>query len=472
MSIKDLTKKLTQAHWLFAIIALIGGVFYVYLTPPLWGFDEVSHFNRSYQIAKGDFIPPTDDDGAVLKDMPSSLVELEYYVYADLMDNEKVGSSFRRDVANTEAYTTLTSRSFSDNLQQSPGVATYSPVAYIAPSIGVFVSQLFGSSIGTAIDLARLSSLFFYIVLVGFSIKILHDKKIKWLIFVVALMPMSLFQGAMVSADGMVIAISVLFISLFLRLVLNSEAEKSKKLIYVLAGAVILLPLVKINYLFLSLGILLIPSTVFNSKKMAVLIKVGSLVLMASLATIWSFITKVTSSNPDSPRPDGLPVVASEQIAYVLHNPINFLVAVVRSVVDASDIYIKSMTSYIGWNETPLPIIFILLILSGVVLAALYARQEYVGIRKKVYILSALAFVGILSIFGVLYVAFNPTGYSTVDGVQGRYFIPFIPFVAMLLVLHMPLTLTIKDRLAPYIFGAISITCLVASLIYYYLSTY
>lgn len=472
MKMKDFLKKLTQAHWLFVVIAVFVGVIYVYITPPLWGFDEVSHFNRSYQIAKGDFIPPADNLGAATKDMPSSLVELEYYVYGDLMDNKKIGVSFRKDVADRSTYALLTSRSFSKDTQESPGIAMYSPIAYVAPSVGVFVAQVFGASIGTTITLARLGSLVLYVLVVGYSIRILHNKKIKWLIFAVALMPMSLFQASMVSADGMAIALSLLFISLFLCFTVKTRIEYDKRLVYILVGTTVLLPLVKINYLFISLGLLFIPSDVFGTKKIATLVKVGSLALMALLATIWSFITKITSTGSVSPRPDGLPVVASEQIVYVLHHPIDFIVAIIRSFIDASDLYIKSMTSYIGWNETSLPMIFIMLILLGIFLAALYAKQESIGIRKKLYLLNGLALLGILSIFGVLYVGFNPTGYPTVDGVQGRYFIPFVALVAMLLAIYTPLTLNIKHKFAPYIFGSIAIISLIASVVYYYLSTY
>jgi len=472
MNIKTNVKKLTQAHWLFVVIAVIAGVFYVHITPPLWGFDEVAHFNRAYQIAKGDLIPPTDKAGAVVKDMPSSLVELEYYVYADLMDNEKIGASFRKDVSDSSAYTMLTSRTFSVSTQESPGVAMYSPVAYVAPSIGIFVAQLFEAPIGFTINVARLSSLVFYIVLVGYSIRLLRDKKIKWLIFAVALMPMSLFQAAMVSADGLVIALSLLLISLLLYLSLTPRNEKSVRYVSILAVTAILLPLVKINYVFLSLGLLLVPNSVFGTKKAAVLIKTGSLALMVLLATVWSFITKITSSNPVSPRPDGLPVVASEQIAYVFHNPVDFIVAIIRSVVDASDAYINSMTSYIGWNETPLPVVFIFLILSVLILAAMYAKQDFISMGKNIYLLNTLGLLGILSIFGALYVGFNPTGYPTVDGVQGRYFIPFVPFAVMLLVMHIPVDCGFKNKHTPYIFAGTVAVSLAASIVFYWLSTY
>ncbi len=472
MTIKKVVSIFKQTHWAFVAIAGIFGLIYVFITPPLWGFDEVAHFNRAYQISGGKLIPPVDKSGALNRDMPSNLVELEYYVYGDLMDNSKVGVSFRKDVDSRDAYAKLTSRSFSKDLQTSPIVASYSPIAYIAPSVGIAVANLFNMSIGVMIIVARLSSLVAYILMVYFALSILKNKKIKWLVFIVALMPMSVFQASMVSADGMTIGLSLLFTSLLLSAVLNPN-EFSKKHLYAIFTVAALIPLVKFNYIFLSLGLLLIPNSIFSTKKIAVIVKSVGLLIVTMSAVIWALLTKADNSSTVSPRPDGLPVVVSDQIMHMLHHPIGFFIAMARSLVDTSDRYIQSMTSMIGWNEVALPFIFIGVIIVGIVIAVLYAKEEAILTRKKLYVLNVLAILGVVSIFAAMYIYFNPTGYSIVDGVQGRYFIPFIIPVSALIVSLVPSNrLDLKDKTVAFMFLATTSAVLLSSVICYYLATY
>lgn len=472
MTIKKVVSIFKQTHWAFVAIAGIFGLIYVFITPPLWGFDEVAHFNRAYQISEGKLIPPVDKSGALNRDMPSSLVQLEYYVYGDLMDNSKIGISFRKDVDNRDMYARLTGRSFSKDLQTSPIVASYSPIANAAPSVGIAVANLFNVSIGATIILARLSSLVAYILIVYFALSILKNKKIKWLVFVVALMPMSVFQASMISADGMTIGLSLLFMSLLLSAILD-PSKFSKKNLYIIFTVAALIPLVKANYIFLSLGLILIPNSIFSKKKIAIVIKSVGLVLMTIATIVWSVLTKYSNDSAVSPRPDGLPVVASDQIMHMLHHPIGFFIAMARSLVDTSDRYIQSMTSMIGWNEVALPFIFIGVIIVGIIIAVLYAKEEAILIRKKLYVLNVLAILGVVSIFAAMYIYFNPTGYSTVDGVQGRYFIPFIIPISALIVSLLPSNrLDLKDKTVAFMFIATTSAVLLSSVICYYLATY
>lgn len=469
---ENILKYLTKAEYLFVLIAIIFGICFAKITPPLWGIDETAHFARTYQVVHGDVFPPKNPDGSYGGALPKNLVVLWHYTKSDLLDNKQGGLVSRKDVDSNYMYTQLDNQPFSKQQQTSPGSSIYSPIAYIAPMVGVFIADTFHASIEQTIFLARLCSLILYVALIWFGIRLLQTSKLKWLIFTIALLPTSLYQASVVSADNITIGLSLLFICLLVRLMQSKGSTKDKKLFYALAVVAAIIPLIKINYAFLSLALVLVPNNLFKSTKTAVVAKIGGISLAVTFGTIWSMIAKVTSNATASQRPDGAKVVAASQISLIAHHPLHFFEACARSIVNAGDSYFQSMIAILGWNFVSIPLIITFTLVLGILLAGLYAKDETVAMRKKLLLLNILIVGGVVSIFAALYITFNPTGNKSVDGVQGRYFLPFLAPVVMLLASLIPFEVKIKAKRTPFIFGTISAAGLIVSATYYFLVTY
>ena len=78
--------------------------------------------------------------------------------------------------------------------------------------------------------------------------------------------------------------------------------------------------------------------------------------------------------------------------------------------------------------------------------------------------------VGILSAISViilLYLTFNPVGQSIVIGVQGRYFIPCLIFIAIGLPLLLRMKIVMSDRYAKILFTSIATIVLYGTLYAY-----
>jgi uncharacterized membrane protein len=465
-------KKISQSCWLFALIATVFGLLFIITTPPLWGIDESAHFARAYQIAHGGISPHHNMNNANDLALPKNLIDLEKYVTNDLTDDNTVSVPSRKDIDNANGYKQFTSEPFSKEEVSSRGVASYSPVAYGAPAVGIFVANRFNASIGQTIFSARLCSLILYIAIVWLSLWLLKNSKLRWLIFAIALLPICIFQASVVTADNAAIGLSILFAALFIRAVQEGDKERNNKIVYGLAAVALLLPLVKINYIFLSLGVTLIPNRLFKTNRLAIIFKVSVVMLANILGLAWSKIVNVTSASSISDRPDGARVVPADQIATMIHSPLHFIAVSARSVIHNGDSYFLSLTSLVGWNYVTVPLVFILLLCLGIFLAAVYAKNELVIIRKRLLVLSLFVLGGVVSIFIALFITFTPADAKVIDGIQGRYFIPFLVPVSMTLAAFVPFEVKIRDKLAPYIFGAISATCLTVSVAWYYLSVY
>jgi uncharacterized membrane protein len=141
-------------------------------------------------------------------------------------------------------------------------------------------------------------------------------------------------------------------------------------------------------------------------------------------------------------------------------------------LVQSSDSFVQQATVLIGWNYVAIPFIFIIMICSQIIFSGLYARGEFIEHRKKLSLLTISLIAGAASIFAALYVSFTPSNSMIVQGIQGRYFIPFIIPVVLLIATLLPIKVDIEEKVAPYIFGLVSLLCLTLSLVYYALAIY
>jgi uncharacterized membrane protein len=286
------------------------------------------------------------------------------------------------------------------------------------------------------------------------------------------LLPTALFQGSVISADGILIGLSLLFTSIFIRLLKPGQNEKNTRLFYVLCIIAIVLPLIKFNYIFLSLLILLIPNTKYIKKKIFIILKSATIIIAAVLGAFWQMFVFMMGVISSSQRPDGLPISVSNQIIQVIHNPFNFVVVCFRSLIEYGDLYIHTGTTQIGWNYVDIPLAILLAISCVTLIAAIYAKNEIVPHRRKLLFATGMSMIGAISIFAVLYAIFNPVGWQFIDGVQGRYFIPFLIPILITIASFVPFEIKMNKNVEKYVFVSIVAIGLIFSVIFYYLATY
>jgi uncharacterized membrane protein len=434
-------------HVLFIVLALPATVAFAILTPPLWGLDEPSHFARSYQIARGDILPGADSKDPA-NFMPDNLFELSSYRTSDILDAYMRGSVLhRKDVTDNSIYKMLTERHFFQSKHYLAFIATYSPVAYPGPIIGIIIAHVLDSTVGQTLFLARFMSLVFYIALAGVSIWLVRKtKNIKWLLFAFALIPTSIFQASVVSADSIATGLLLILVSLIYRIYTSKNKEESRKFLYALALTCVLLPLVKINYVFFTFAVLILPVRHIGTKRFTIIYK-AAVSLLGLVATLgWASLTKVADAPELSQRSDQLTVMPSDQIAFTLHHPIDFVLAIFRSLVMYGDEYYRGIFLTASGNSIDMPWILVLLITISLFLVAIIAKTELQKIIRPIIYLNILGLFVAVTVFAGLYAGFTPVGWWFVDGVQGRYFTPILfPLIALAGIL-LPIKINIERR--------------------------
>ena len=388
---------------LFLMLVIPIGIMYMLLIPIGRVPDEAHHFYRAYEVSKGHLISEKYNDkmGGNYFSEKFKDVFVERNNYQKELDN----ITLKKD--NTEIFYAFSNTSL------------YSFVNYIPQAVGIKIGDILNLPIIFIAMLGRLTNFAIWALLMYYAIKKMPFKKIS--VLFTMFMPIVLQEAASLSADALTLGTSFFFISYILELRYNKEKKYELKDKVILAIAAIVLSLCKIVYLPLCLLMFLIPYGKFMNKK-SKYIEIGLLAfIVVSLNLIWLKISSqfLVEFN--------VGVNSTEQIIYVLKNPILFIVTVFATVYKYFSYYLNSMVGgslcYLDVALSDLFTYSIIFIIIFVILLDSSSIKKY----DKWYF-CAIALMVFLLIFTSLYVQWTPVGYENVMGVQGRYLIPlFIP---------------------------------------------
>lgn len=300
----------------------------------------------------------------------------------------------------------------------------YSPVPYFIPSSVIFMGKMFNFSSYVLFYLGRLSNLFFYVIIVFLAIK--FTPIMKWVFFLLALMPMSLYEAASFSSDGFNIAISFLLIAFLFKLAFDDKIKKiNRNEILVLFLLVSLLALSKQVYVLILFLFFLIPSYKFKNKKNQIINFFSIFLASIIIIMAWSLLTKgiyVPISNQ---------VSIPSQLTFILFHPLSYIGIYISTIIQNFTYYLTTFVGSFGWIDngldTPLPNILVYAYILVLIFAAL---TDNIDININLYqkIISIFTFLMTFTSISTLeYLMWTSVGNNTINGVFGRYFIPIAP---------------------------------------------
>lgn len=428
--------RLTKPTVFFIVTGLFFGLIFVVLNPPGFGLDERAHFIRAYEVSKGHLAPTrVGADNHLGAMLPINLTDFVYASTSDLSDNSVNGSILKRHDSDFKRYYPYFHQTFSLITKDDPvsnnqltGTFAANPIGYIPLAAPIALGSFLKLSVLHIMYLTRLTNLIIYMSLVYLAIIIMP--KYKWLMATVALMPTALFQASTISLDPLINASSFLLFSLLVDL----WHAKTRPVSWIkdasIAVLLILLVITKVPYIVLLFPFLFVSNQSFRSKTEALIWKVIWLLIPVTIGLLWfmtdnsmvqSSVSSITSGN------------FGGQVSFIKHSPLGFISTLLKTFFDSVDGYFASMIGWIGDRFVGIAILP-LAVLSGISLTVASLIQfdeaqptdpENLPRNKLVNFLTVLA--GIVTISLGLYLTFTPVGYSRILGIQGRYFIPFIP---------------------------------------------
>jgi len=428
----------------FLFLALLFGLIFALRTPLLWGADETTHFARAYQVSHGGIVSeklkyPWGDynfGGQI----PKSAYSLIMYVNQDVTEDYQQTKYNTKRVDNSEEYSKYANKSMEGEKETYffPNMAAYSPVAYMPTATGLAISEGLNINVGMSIRIARIFNLIFYIVLVFMALRALKGLNISWLFLAASLIPAALFSASMISADGVANAFAILLSALVVKAWIYKK-KLSKLETLLLAMAAICMPLVKLPYIFLSLVTLVVPAKNIPFPR-ALFIKI-SIVTFAFIAFgVWALLTPEVANSirliGTGERWQSISV--DQQKDFILSHPVSFIEAFFRTLLLRDNNLLDGFFGQFGFVFVTVPATAIVTSIVSIMLAIQLVEKKIDINKKRLTYVISLLFVSIGGVFGTLYLTFTNVGAPIIDGVQGRYFLPFAPLVFVVIAVLLP----------------------------------
>ncbi len=422
-----------RAERVFLALAIPFGLLLLALTPPFQVPDEPAHFLRAYAISEGQLFAeplPPEAGGGSGNILPVSLRLSATRLTGNIPFHPEVRadpSTIIEELARPLEPDNRAPTAFT-------GASVYFPIVYAPQALGMWLARALGGSPLWILYGGRLLNLVVALALTAWAIRVAPVH--RWSMALVALTPLVVFTRSSVSADGLTTALAFLLVALVLREALVKEGAITWGPLALIALLGALLGLCKLTYFLMSAAVLLIPASRFGSRGRAAYLLRSAVVIAASAAPAFLWGRHVSGLY----RPDTQPAPnPPEQLAWVLAHPARSLRIWLEAPFDKAQWYLETGLGRLGWQDTPLPLpVITTLALLLVAVAVLDSGSDAARARPLSALqrlLAALVAVTVTyAVVATLYIAWNPVGAATVEGVQGRYFLPLLPL--FLVVLH------------------------------------
>ena len=299
---------------------------------------------------------------------------------------------------------------------------------YVASAIGITIGRIANFSAFWTYQLARTFNFLSFLAFVYFAIKLMPFNKVA--IASIAMLPVNLHIMASVSYD----VFSVGGVLLLFAYIMNLRYGVKKIGLTQLGILAIIIALVipqKVAYIGVAALVLLLPKENFKNPKLHFLFKcllgliaVGSILIIQMHNT-----TKLVSNNVTYDEN-----IAGYSLQYVLAHLGEIAKMLFNTICYKTDFYIKSITGHFGWFQIEAPWFITIPILMVVAVSFMRKDNEPKAENNlaKPYSL-ALFIADFIMVELLLLLDHTVMGSACVEGVQGRYFIPALPLLFLVL---------------------------------------
>jgi len=428
---------------LFLLIGGFFGLVMLVLTPPFQVPDEHDHFFRAVMISSGQFVAKSYPFSEELKKkIPKKYLKGKGGIVPVSIPYTT------RNVNHKLPFHPENKQQFSDlkkmlalplHMKGMPEVfintsaGGYAPILYLPAALAITIGKFLNLSPLWLMYLGRLANLMVFLSLIYWALRITPTG--RPVIFLLALMPMTLFLAPSLSIDGLIIASSILLTATLLDLARNEQQPVKLQAWFIIPGALALLALGKVVYCPLILLIFLSPKALFNQERSRLYLFITSLSLAAISYLLWHWLTGKTGTAAVTNIPFDytnfqakdqlLPLLDSKkQLQFLQHYPGTIFTILSRTLQEQGKHYIESFIGLLGWLDTRLPIWIYISYPLALIVRAFGSRSNGKQILIEKSLLTsiwALCSGGILLGF---YLLATPVGNAIIGGIQGRYFIP------------------------------------------------
>ena len=417
---------------LFVLLSLSFGSAIAIVVPPLRGPDEIAHFLRIHSYARGELLPPAEVDGR-----KGIFVERE--LYNQLHFFRTAGEWFARTREQGVRYGQVVAvyRDVVGTIDEGPdrtaifapfaGTEGYNPVTYIPYIAAAAIGRLFRLDFPDMLVLMRLFGLAAFTAAAAYAIAV--TPVLKWAFVLIALLPVSIYNRSVLSADGAALSSALVITALCLSAAREPAAgrvwerslwmtlcalSKQPQIVFVLLELMVY-RLKALPRRWSSVAIVVLPSVILSP-----------LWVIAVSAEIAAWRLQEEGYHP----PEHFDPLW--KLFYMWEHPFHFPLAAWRAVSGWADRLWQELIGILGWQDILLRPWTYLVLTVLLMLVPLQRLQLDGATRVRVTLISGLAALGYIAVvYLIFFLTYTPLDIDHVRGVQGRYFVIALPVAAI-----------------------------------------
>lgn len=390
-------------------VAVVGGLFACCLVlsaiiPPFQSPDEFDHVARAYFLRNGHIRLVSSDRGS--GGTLDGGLDAYMRAYSQLpYAYERKFTREEHDLA--EQINWLGSDVFSP----APGTRYYFPAIYVPQALGLLLGERCGLNVGGTYRLARFCALLAACILILAAFCMVPPSPF---LLAVLFLPMSIFQMASASLDGMSNALSLFILASYWRT--KTSSEVTNRQLAALAIAITVLATARLHAIPLTL---LLFAGYWNKHDRRWL-WAGGVALLVIVA--WTGYTMVIQTDPPGTGPSTF-----AKLRLYLTHPLKIALILRNTLTNESQLrfYAQSFIGYLGWLDAPLSTATYHWLGALLVSLMYFSTQasSFCATWRPRLLFMACAILSVLVIFAALILTWTPYNSSMVMGVQGRYFV-------------------------------------------------
>lgn len=301
---------------------------------------------------------------------------------------------------------------------------------YLPQILGVLLGVLLKFSGFWTLYLGKVFAMLFFTICIFFSIKLIPWGKM--VIMTVALLPMSMELASSFSYDCVLNALCILFISYTLHLICKKDKVTWKDFLFLGIIICVIAPC-KMFYFLIAGMLYLIPKEKYKSKKTYWMMNTG--ILVAGLAVLIIMRFQFLTSHVGGATPSAIEdATVNYSIATILGDIPHSISVLFNTAIIKSEFYYNSMWgNQLGSLQVYIPTFvitsFVLVLFTAGICTTREERVIYEPDAKFRLVNLGLSLLMFLGILAALWIGWTPVTYGVIEGVQGRYFLPFLPMV-------------------------------------------
>src|SRR5438477_779719 len=394
----------SRPAFIFVLLSFVFGSAISVVVPPLRGPDEIAHFLRIYSYTRGGLLPAAEVGGR-------KGVFVEHELYTQLSFFKNAGERFARNREQGLRYSeimkeypqlagTLHEEGQATKFMPFAGTEGYNPVAYAPYVLATAIANLLGLGFPNMLLLMRFLGLITFTAMAAYAIKL--TPALKWAFVLIAMLPVSIYNRSVLSADGAALAYALVITALCFSAVQRygrvwerslwmtlCALSKQPQIVFV-ALELMVCRMTELRRRWSSLALIVVPSFILSP--------LWVLAVSADIA-VWRLAQAETY-----PREQFDPLW---KLAYMWEHPLHFPMAAWTSVTVWGDRLRPELIGILGWQDIWLPpwIYFVLTVM--LLLVPLQKLNLNGAVRARVAVITCLAILAyIVTVYLIFFLTY------------------------------------------------------------------